>query len=158
MSNHVSNTTSNVHQLDGFFEPLTNLLLDFAAKYRMRIDKYWHGCPSWRFGFRHPKGGLACIEVFREGENQSSIYGYWWKDDYDQGVRFLLTRKTDTFELDLNKMANSLEETLDNLIAAPVNSWTDKAQGFGEHWQRTFTKDEFEQLENDYPVLAYTNP
>lgn len=52
-------------------------------------------------------------------------------------------------------MPNSLEEALDNLISAPLNSWTDKAQGLGEHWKRTFTKDEFEQLENDYPVLAY---
>ena len=139
--------------LDNFFSPFSWTLLNFAAAHHLRVDKYWHNFPSFRFDFRHPKGGLAAVEVFREGETSLSIYGYWWIDDYDQGTRNGRRYRSEILPLDSIKLEDLLEETLTTVVAWPLGSWTDIATGLGDSWKRSFTKEQFELLVYDYPKL-----
>ena len=138
---------------DKFFSPLSWTLLNFAAAHHLRVDKYWHHFPSFRFDFRHPKGGVAAIEVFREGETTLSVYAYWWMDDYDQGIRSGRRYQSEILTLDSIKLEDLLEETLTTVVAWPRDSWTDITSGLGDSWKRHFTKEQFELQINDYPKL-----
>lgn len=139
--------------LDDFFAQFSWAFLNFVAKHHLQVDKYWHDLPSWRFSFRHPKGGAACIEIFREGETQVRVIAYWWMDDYDQGTRSGRTYRSEILTVDSAEMAELLEETLHKLVSWPLNSWTDVSTGLGESWKRSFTKEQFELEVDSYPNL-----
>lgn len=139
--------------LDDFFSRFSMAFLNFAAEHHLRVDKYWHDFPSWRFSFRHPKGGVACIEVFREAKTKLSVYAYWWMDDYDQGTRSGRTYRSEILSVESIKLEDLLEETLTTVVAWPLNSWTDTARGLGDSWKRNFTREQFELQVNDYPSL-----
>ena len=47
-------------KLEEFFAPFSDELQRFAEKHNLLIDKYWHQFHSWRFSFKHPKGGIGC--------------------------------------------------------------------------------------------------
>lgn len=138
---------------DDFFAQFSWAFLNFVARHNFQVDKYWHDMPSWRFSFRHPKGGAACIEVFREGEKQVSVLAYWWMDDYEQGTRSGRTYRSEILTVDSTEMADLLEETLRKTVSWPVNSWTDVSTGLGESWKRSFTKEQFELQVDNYPGL-----
>lgn len=108
--------------LDDFFAQFSWAFLNFVTKHHLQVDKYWHDFPSWRFSFRHPKVGAACIEDFREQETQVSIAAYWWMDDYDQGTRSGRTYQSEILTVDSTRMAELLEETLRELVSLPLNS------------------------------------
>jgi hypothetical protein len=129
------------------------VFLNFAAEHHLRVDKYWNDFPSWRFSFRHPKGGVACIEVFREGETNLSLSAYWWVDDYDRGTRSSRVYRSEVLIGDSIKLEGLLEETLTTVVAWPLDSWTDVNTGLGDSWKRTFTKEQFERQVHDYPSL-----
>jgi hypothetical protein len=139
--------------LDNFFSQFAWAFLNFAAEHHLRIDKYWHNFPSWRFSFRHPKGGAACIEVLKEGGTHLSVLAYWWLDNYDQGTRSSRRYQSETFTADSIKMAELLEETLTTIVTWPIDSWTEVTAGLGDSWKRSFTKEQFENQVDDYPRL-----
>jgi len=139
--------------LDDFFSQFSWAFLNFAAQHHLRVDKYWHDFPSWRFSFRHPKGGAACIEVFREGEKQLSISGYWWMDDYDLGKRSGRIYRSETLTVDAVKMADLLQVTLIKIVGWLPDSWTDVNTELGDSWRKNFTKEQFEREVDDYPRL-----
>jgi predicted MPP superfamily phosphohydrolase len=140
-------------QLDKFFSQFSWAFLNFAAKHHLQVDNYWHDFPSWRFSFKHPKEGAACIEVFREGEAQVSVYAYWWMDDYEKGTRNGRTHQSEILSVDAIEMSDLLEETLTRTVSWPLNSWTDVTTGLGDVWKRTFTKEQFEDQVDNYPNL-----
>jgi hypothetical protein len=139
--------------LDKFFSQFSWVFVNFAAEHHLRVDKYWHDFPSWRFCFRHPKGGAACIEVFREGETHLSIFGYWWMDDYDQGRRSVRKYRSEILTVDAIKLADLLDLTLSTIVDWPLDSWTDVNTEFGDSWKKNFTKEEFELEFDNYPRL-----
>ncbi len=139
--------------LDNFFSQFSWAFLNFAAAHHLRVHKYWHDFPSWRFDFRHPKGGVAAIEVFREGETSLSIYAYWWMDDYDEGIRSGRRYQSEILSVDSIKLEDLLEKILTTVVAWPLNSWTDVTTGLGDSWKRSFTKEQFELHVYDYPSL-----
>lgn len=139
--------------LDNFFSQFSWAFLNFAAKHHLQVDNYWHDFPSWRFSFKHPKGGAACIEVFREGETQVSVYAHWWMDDYEQGTRSGRTYQSEILTVDPSEMADLLEETLTKTVSWPLNSWSDVTTGLGDSWKRIFTKEQFERQVDNYPSL-----
>lgn len=153
MPNHVVQPAES-QALDQFFSQFSSAFQNFAATHNLRIDKYWHAFPSWRFSFKHPKGGLACIGVFKEGESEISVYTYWWLDDYDEGKRFGRTQPSGILPLNTIQMSELLDKTLDMLVAWPMDSWSDTATGFGDSWKQ-FTKEQFLRLSDDYPTLVY---
>jgi len=139
--------------LDDFFSQFSWAFLNFAAQHHLRVDKYWHDFPSWRFSFRHPKGGAACIEVFREGDTELSVSGYWWIDDYDQGTRHSRTYKSEVFTVDDIEMPDLLEVILTTIVGWLLDSWTDVNRDLGDSWKKCFTKEQFELELDNYPCL-----
>jgi hypothetical protein len=148
-----SSLIKDTSHFDNFFSQFSCAFLNFAAEHYLRVDKYWHGFPSWRFSFQHPKGGAACIQVFMEGEKQLSIFGYWWMDDYDQGRRRGRKYQSDTLTVDAIKMADLLEVTLITIVGWPLDSWTDVNTELGDSWKKSFTKEQFEFEVDNYPHL-----
>ena len=126
--------------------------LDFAAKHHLLIDKYWHNLPSWRFSFRHPKGGFGGIEVFKEGDEEIKVSGYWWLDDYDKGIRRGRRHESGVLNVNSFVMLDLLEDVLNKLVSWPLDSWTEEAHGLGDSWKKHFCKEEFERI-YDYPNL-----
>jgi hypothetical protein len=141
-------------QWDQFFMRFSWAFLNFAAAHHLRVDKYWHDFPSWRFSFKHPKGGLACIEVFKEGENQVSVLAYWWLDDYEQGTRSSRKHESETFDVESMDMAGLLNESLNTLLSWQRDSWTEVTTGLGESWKKAFSKEQFTIQMEEYPVLS----
>jgi hypothetical protein len=146
---------SSTEDWDQFFSQFAWDFLNFAADHNLRVEKYWHGLPCWRFSFKHPKGGLSYIEVFREGQNEISISGYWWLDSYDEGKRFTRKQQSEILVLDALRMSDLLRATLDVVVAWPLDSWSSVATGFGDSWNRSFTKEQFLRLSDDYPQLIF---
>src|SRR5262245_14965727 len=96
------NGDPNVHvetlpRLEYFFSTLSEVLNAFSSKHDLLVDKYWHQFPSWRLSFRHPKGGVACLEVMKE-EDGIKIYSYWWLDKYDEFTRYSKRTESDLIE------------------------------------------------------------
>lgn len=145
--------SEDTSHLDDFFSQFSWAFLNFAAEHHLRIDKYWHDFPSFRFSFRHPKGGAACIEVFRESENQLSVFGYWWMDNYDQGTRSGKRYQSETLTVDVIDIAELLEVTLTTIVGWPLDSWTDVNSELGDSWKKSFTREQFESEVENYPSL-----
>ena len=134
---------ADVSHSDTVFSQFSWAFLNFAADHHAKIDKHWHGFDSWRFSFRHSKGGAACIEVFREVETGISVSAYWW-DDYANGTRSATVFRSETRTVDSFEMSNLLEQTLREVVAWPVNSWTNVTEGWDYSWKKDFTKEHFE--------------
>jgi hypothetical protein len=141
--------------LDHFFSRFSKAFSSFSARHHLRVDKYWHDFPSWRFSFKHPKGGVGCIEVFREGEAQISVYKYWWLDNYEQGTRFSKRRESGILDVDTARMADLLSEALQEITSWPLDSWTETVTGFGPSWTKHFSKEQFKALSDNYPALEF---
>ena len=139
--------------LDQFFSRFSEAFLLFPDTHHLKVEKYWHAFSSWRFRFKHPKGGVAAIEVFRESEGQISVYCFWWLDDYDQGTRFSRSSNSSLLDIENIQMAEFLEEALREIISWPLDSWTETGTGFGPSWKQHFSKEAFVALSDDFPVL-----
>lgn len=136
-----------------FFSRFADSLLEFAGKHNLRVDKYWHDFPSWRFSFQHPKGGVACIEVMREGDEELKVYGYWWLDSYDEGARYSKKSESHVLRVSEIRMPDLLTDTLKQIISWSPDSWTEVVTGFKPHWSRAFSKEQFTRLADQYPVV-----
>jgi hypothetical protein len=141
------------HDAEVFFANLTDCFERFAEKHNMKVDKYWHEFPSWRFTFKHPKGGLACIEVMKEEKAEFKVYGYWWLDNYNKGTRSSRKYESKILQIERADMRDLLEDTLEKIISWPLDSWTEVGTGFGLHWAKTFTEEQFGRLSDTYPTL-----
>lgn len=125
-------------------------LLKFAQQHNLKINKYWHSLPSWRFSFKHPNTGLACIEVMAEGENSLKIYAYWWIDDFDNGIRY--SKKYESLVIHKDQLDSELEIVFDDVIKWELESWTEITHGLKEVWSQTFSKENFLKLNEKYPI------
>jgi hypothetical protein len=143
-----------VAENERFFAPIGRTLIDFARRYNLFLETYYHDAPSWSLCFSPPQGGFAKLDVCQESETTVSIVGVWWVDDYDRGTRFL--KWIDKVEVE--RQPDSVEEhliaTLKAVLASKAGEWTRVATGYGGIWSRTWTKEQFEQLQQDdkFPV------
>ena len=120
-------------RLESFFSAIAEELDAFSLKHNLLIDKYWHQFASWRFSFRHPKGGAACIEVMKEGQSVK-IYCYWWLDKYDEFTRYSKRKEFDVIDRD-DVTIDLLECRLREILAWEVDDWTDIKTDYREYWQ-----------------------
>lgn len=78
------------HEVLAFFAKNGEPLTSFALTYGLKIEKYYHDASSWDFEFRHPKGGIAGVELFYKVEDGSVMVSSSWQlDDYDKRTRYL---------------------------------------------------------------------
>ena len=136
--------------LESFFAPIANLLTAFGAKHNLMLEKYWHEFPSWRFSFRHPKGGVACLEVMRDSPSSIKLYRYWWIDDYDNFSRYAKRDETQRYELATPNLKQILEEQFSGLLSWDKDTWTQVATGYESSWKR-HGRESFERDVARYP-------
>jgi hypothetical protein len=136
------------------FDSISPSLENFAEKYNLRIDKYWHEWSSWTFSFKNPKRGISSVEVMLVAGDEFEVNGYWWVDDYDNGIR--LSKGYNSGFIKSNQITNALEQTLSIILNWELNSLTDIAEGLKETWHR-YSKEEFYKLNDKYPVISFNS-
>lgn len=137
--------------LETFFAQIADVLNEFASKHSLMLDRYYHDSPSWRFNFRHPKGGVASIDVMKQADDSARIYNYWWIDDYDQFTRFLRMEEAATFKLGDPDLARILEEQLRTVLSWQPGEWTWTATDFEQTWG-PFPREWIDKDPERYPV------
>lgn len=142
--------------MEEFFAPFSDELEKFAEKHNLLIDRYWHQFHSWRFSFKHPKGGIGCLEFSKETDSLKDgslfvIYSFWWLDDYDKSTRFHHRSETNLFEAETGKLSQMLEECFDEILSWQLDEWTNKTSGFENSWN-IYSREEFYKLVDKYPV------
>jgi hypothetical protein len=136
--------------LEEFFRPLQTLLTDFAQQHTLKLTKYYHQAPAWMFAFRHPKGGVGQIEVSRADSHRLGITGCWWYDDYVSLQRNLKRHSGRSLTLESPDIADELEACLYRILSWEFGTWDGCHSGYT--WGKTWTKEQFEALLDDYPI------
>jgi hypothetical protein len=121
--------------LEAFFAPLADTLTAFGARHNLMLEKYYHESPSWRFNFRHPKGGVASIDVMRDSPDSIKIARYWWVDDYDTFSRSLRTEESQSYQLNDIDVNDILEDQLEQVLSWEKGTWTQVATGYERFWK-----------------------
>jgi hypothetical protein len=121
--------------LEAFFSQIADVLNQFASRHNLMLDKYYHQSHSWRLNFRHPKGGVASIDVMKESDDSVRLYGYWWLDDYDQFTRFSKRDESDLLELSGINLNEHLENKLKDILCWELGDWTQIGTGYEEFWR-----------------------
>ena len=140
-----------VPKLEAFFEPIAEPLNGFSQRYNLKLQKYYHQSPSWNLMFRHPQGGLGKIEVCKDTDSTVFLVAHWWYDDYDKITRFWKFVKHDPSRKNVVAISSALEVSLRSILSWQFGQWDKQISGF-DSWRNTWTKEQFEELANDYPV------
>jgi hypothetical protein len=140
--------------LEKFFAQFSSELEVFAEKHYLLIDKYWHQLPSWRFSFRHLKGGIGSFELIKETDSLVKIYSYWWIDDFDEFTRFSKRVETSLFEVNKLNITEKLEERFTNILSWELDDWTEITNSYGNIWN-IYSKEEFYKLNDKYPIPKF---
>jgi hypothetical protein len=120
--------------LEAFFAPIADVLSTFAESHNLILDRYYHESPSWRFNFRHPKGGIASIDVMKESDESIKTHLYWWVDDYYKFTRFSRVSSSKEIRIRDVNLVNILEEELKRVLAWEAGEWTNVTTGYEKIW------------------------
>ena len=104
-------------KLDKFFDKISEVLNSFSEFHGLKIVKYACRFPMWQLMFRHPKEGIANIEVRKENDNEVRICPVWWIDDSKIKTRFLFSSKGEVNSLDADKVREILEAALTSIVS-----------------------------------------
>lgn len=137
--------------LERFFAPLADVLTDFGRRHNLRLTKYYHDAPSWSFTFKHPCGGVGKIEVERQNEARFRIACQWWYDDYDNLTRSLKRFIGDAHPRNADVLGQELAQALQQVVSWEFGRWDEKRGGYS--WQSTWTKEQFQALQEQYPTI-----
>ncbi len=135
-------------KLEQFFLKIANILNRFAELHNLKTNKYYHQFPSWDLQFRHPKGGVGQIEIGRSKSDDLDIFISWWKDDFEQNIRYIKSPKKQTISTTM-----LTQDFLENLFRE-VLSWDEsdlQAYPSGSDWSKHTTKEKFDAQINEYP-------
>ena len=133
-----------------WFAQIAGVLMSFAQRHNLLVDRYYHDSPSWTFRFIHPQGGQASVGVSCNAGEIAAIYSSWHVDDYDRFTRFIHWRKSREVSKDDKTMLEELERELSAILAVPLGQWNQVAEGYSNVWGR-YTKDEFAKMTPAYP-------
>lgn len=137
--------------LEAFFSTKSKILNEFGVKYNLKLEKYWHHNPSWRFDFQHPKGGVASIDVEKESDDSIKIYKYWWIDDYDKFTRFV--KNDESKEIKISEVnLNFLESNLKEVLRWKKEEWSQIANDYEKIW-KPYGREFIEKDVEKYPKL-----
>jgi hypothetical protein len=67
MPNGGNHTKEEWREVETFFEKISQTLNQFATRFNLVIDKYYHNAADWTFRFAHPLGGDGHIQVMKAG-------------------------------------------------------------------------------------------
>jgi hypothetical protein len=138
-------------ELDRFFAPLASTLESFAERHNLKLERYYHDSPSWHFIFKHPEGGVGKMEMFRQGDDKVRPSLMWWFDDYDTLQRHSKVRVQTGLPMDPATIVTSLEAGLNLILSWRMGQWDKTYDGY-HVWRKTWTRDEFIKLPEQYPL------
>jgi hypothetical protein len=136
-------------ELDAFFGQIAGVLEEFAARYNLTIEKYYHQGKNWTFRFRCRLGGTGSIQVNYVDSDHVMVGACWVIFDYDSAT--MLSKHTDVVKWRVKE--TNLRELLYKMLMT-VLGWrrvdlaADKRK-FTE-WKEV-PKADFEKRERDYP-------
>jgi hypothetical protein len=148
-----SNDPAERAELEAFFRDLADALTDFANRHNMRLQKYYHDAPEWTFTFRHPQAGVSAIEVLRVGPELRRVDCCWWYDDYDKLTRFIRRHHGATVPRQAGNIQEELDVALSTILGWKFDDWGESHGGY-KQWRRSYTKEQFLSLRNEYPELV----
>jgi hypothetical protein len=151
MPNGDPRSNVKMQELDEFFRTIAEVLTQFAQRHNLKLQKYYHESPSWSFTFRHPKGGVAKIEVARESANTLHLSSSWWYDNYDNATRFARKTISQSLPRTPKVLDSELEKTLSLITSWQFGEW-DESHGGNDSWKTNWTKQQFELLLEQYPI------
>jgi len=132
------------------FDVIKTELIEFAQKRNLLLEKYWHSNPSWAFSFKHPKGGAGRLEVMLENNGLMKVYGYWWMDDYYKGIRYSKGHQSEF--IPVIEVPALLEQFFKLILDWNLDNWTEITKGYKQVWHPIYTKKQFTQLYEKYPL------
>ena len=144
-------TEQEWRDLTSFFEAISQPLNEFAAKFGLVIDKYYHDGPDWTFRFDHPLSGSCQIQVIRVEKDSVWVAFSWYKDDYDDFTRSLKSDVWKGVSVEPNQLTESLERALKTILGWRLGEWTTVARGYEYPWSQ-YTKQEWERMIPKYPL------
>lgn len=144
-------TEQEWRDITSFFETISEPLNEFAAKFGLVIDKYYHNGPDWTFRFSHPLGGSCHIQVMRTENDSVWVALGWYIDKYDDFTRSLKHEVWKGVSLESNPLSDSLEKALKTLLGWRLGEWTDVVGGYQYPWGQ-YTKQEWEGMNPKYPL------
>lgn len=115
--------------LDAFFAPLASRLEEFAERYNLRLLKYQQYNPSWDFLFRHPSGGVASIQVLKDGADHLHLAASWAIDDfktYERKLWFAPIQRMARTDEDLRRKMEGLLRTVIQLSPSALRPASSK--------------------------------
>ncbi len=91
-------------------------MLRFRLKFST-VNKYYHQFPCWDVSFRHPKEGVAHIEIRKESDDKVRICPVWWIDDSKTKTRISFSSEGEVSPLDTDKVREILEAALTCIVS-----------------------------------------
>jgi hypothetical protein len=118
------------------FDKLAPDLARFAERHSLHVERYKRGFSIWTFMFRHPKGGVASLQLSIHlardtGDLRAAVLAHWWVDNADEQRR--LAADFAAVRLESLEAAEVLE-TLERVFARVLV--TDEAALTREIWMR----------------------
>ena len=136
---------------DEFFGPISAGIVRLATERGLLIDKYYHEAPCWSLIFRHPKGGVAKVEITEKDDGRVGIGGVWWMDDFDAGTRSLKWFEEEVVAHEDAEVGRSAEMMFERILAHRGGEWSKVADGYKPLWQ-PYGRSYIEDDEKRYPL------
>jgi hypothetical protein len=145
-----------IDHYDKFFEPISSLLQSIARRHNLYLEKYYHDAPCWSLHFAHPNGGCATVDITQTLNNAVRITGTWWVDEYETFTRFIHT----TSAVECPCASDSVEPLVNKALAESYafvrGKWSSIHPGYEPYWSKTWTKEEFDKLQE--PSARFPTP
>lgn len=140
--------------IERFFERVGPQVSRFAAAHHLKIDRYYHGAPTWSLLFRHTSGGVGKIDVERTSDERLRICSCWWMDDYQTGTRLL--KEEHGAEMPASSLGDGLvlTESLRMILGWQKDGLTAHG-GYKGTWRKHCTEEQFRLLESEYPTPRF---
>jgi hypothetical protein len=139
-------------KLEAFFSKISDTLEGFARKHNLTIEKYYHQGPDWELMFRHPKGGIAYVDVRKDDDEHVTISGVWWVDDYDQYTRSIKHQQGPQCTLENSILLAELNNTFKTVLSWRQEDLKPFKSVYYKEWKLHWTKEQFQKELEKYPV------
>jgi hypothetical protein len=137
---------------DSFFGPVLKLASSYSAAHGMVLEKYYHEAPVLTFGFGHPLGGQAKIDVDRLDDKHIQVQPVRWLDDRSTFTRSLKWGSKRSCLVSATELAPLLDAALHECLSWGATEWTKVAGGYELIWSG-IPESEFSAFANHWPRL-----
>lgn len=138
-------------ELDIFFAPIADVMVRFSVGHGLQLEKHYHESPAWSFLFRHPKKGIAKLDVQKVEEEKVRIDLAWWYDDYENATRSIKHSSTPLLDRVPKTVSKKLEECFTCILSWEFGDWTSIHKGYERIWHQ-MAKNDFEADTLRYPI------